>query len=267
MSLARGSKGRERAITALVVVVVLALWYVAAWLVQSGDDPLASSKLPYPHGVVDQILDNRSVLAEAGWTTLKQALIGFAVGALVGVLSSIVMAQAAWLEAGVIPFILAAQMIPMIALVPIAQNVFKNDDVTRIFIAAFITFFSVSVAALRGLKAAPPPAYELMGSYNAGRAKTLRYLRLPAAVPMLFTGLRIAAPLSLVGSVLVDMSGAQSGLGYLMLAAITFGSEGAAVLWGAMVVLLLLGFLMAQAVVLVERVVAPWQPNLRHGSA
>jgi len=267
VSLARGSKGRERAITALVVVVVLALWYVAAWLVQSGDDPLASSKLPYPHGVVDQILDNRSVLAEAGWTTLKQALIGFAVGALVGVLSSIVMAQAAWLEAGVIPFILAAQMIPMIALVPIAQNVFKNDDVTRIFIAAFITFFSVSVAALRGLKAAPPPAYELMGSYNAGRAKTLRYLRLPAAVPMLFTGLRIAAPLSLVGSVLVDMSGAQSGLGYLMLAAITFGSEGAAVLWGAMVVLLLLGFLMAQAVVLVERVVAPWQPNLRHGSA
>ncbi|MBB4661839.1 ABC transporter permease [Conexibacter arvalis] len=267
MSLAPGTKGRERLITAAVVVGVLALWYVAALLVQSGDDPLAASKLPYPHGVIEQIVDNRSVLAEAGWTTLKQALIGFAVGAVVGIFSSVVMAQAAWLEAGVIPFILAAQMIPMIALVPIAQNIFKNDDVTRIFIAAFITFFSVSIAVLRGLKSAPPPAYELMSSYNAGRAKTLRYLRLPAAVPMMFTGLRIAAPLSLVGSVLVDLSGAQSGLGYLMLAAITFGSEGAAVLWGAMIVLLALGFLMTQAVVLVERIVAPWQPDLRHGKA
>jgi len=253
--------------TALALVAALALWYLLAAIVQSGDDPLASAKLPYPHGVVEQVADNASTLAEAGWTSLKQALIGFAVGSLVGIASSIVMAQASWLESGLMPFILAAQMIPMIALVPIAQNVFRDDDLTRIFIAAFITFFSVSVAVLRGLKSAPPAAYELMASYNSGRGKTLRFLQLPAAVPMLFTGLRIAAPLSLVGSVLVDLSGAQSGLGYLMLAAITFGSEGATVLWGAMLVLLALGFLMSQAVVLAERLLAPWQPGMRGGRA
>lgn len=263
MSPRAARRGRELAITAVVVVAVLAVWYALAAIVQSGDDPLAASKLPYPHGVIEQIVDHRDVLAEAGWTTLKQALIGFAVGSVVGIVSSIVMAQAAWLEAGLIPFMLAAQMIPMIALVPIAQNVFRDDDVTRIFIAAFITFFSVTLAALRGLKAAPPAAYELMASYNAGRRQRLRFLQLPAAVPLLFTGLRIAAPLSLVGSVLVDLSGAQSGLGYLMLAAITFGSEGATVLWGSMIVLLALGFLLSQAVVLAERILAPWQPNLR----
>lgn len=257
------ARRRDLLLTLGTVVGVIALWYLGAWLVALSDDPLADSKLPYPHLVAERIADNASTLLDASWTSLEQALIGFAVGAAIGVVSSMVMAQASWLESALTPFILAMQMIPMIALVPIAQNVFRNDDVTRIFIAAFITYFSVTVAVVRGLKASPPPAYELMASYNAGRLKTLRFLEFPAAIPMLFTGLRIAAPLSLVGSVLVDLSGAQSGLGYLMLAALTFGSDSGTLLWGAMLILLALGFLLSQAVVLAERILTPWQPNLR----
>jgi NitT/TauT family transport system permease protein len=161
------------------------------------------------------------------------------------------------------PFVLAAQMIPMIALVPIAQNVFQSDDVTRLFIAAFITYLAVTLATVRGLKAAPRQAYELLNSYNAGRAKTLRFVQFPASVPLLFTGLRIAAPLSLVGSILVDLTGAQSGLGFLLVAALTFGSQGGTLLWAAMIILLVLGLLMSQAVVLAERLLAPWQPSFR----
>ncbi len=245
------------------IAVVLALWYLGAWLVHAGSDPLADAKLPYPHQVVDLLVDERQGLADASWTSLRQALIGFAIGSLVGIAFSILMAQGSWLEAGMTPFILAAQMVPMIALVPIVQNVFRDDDATRVFISAYITFFSVTIAVLRGLKSAPPRAYELMASYNAGRMRTLRFLQLPSAVPMLFTGLRIAAPLSLVGAVLVDLTGAQSGLGYLMLAAITFGSNGAMILWGAMLILLALGFLLSQAVALAERLLTPWQAGIR----
>jgi NitT/TauT family transport system permease protein len=257
------SKRRELLITLGIVGGVIGLWYLGAWLLEASGDPIASRKLPYPHLVLDQIVDERAALAEAAWTNLRQALLGFAVGAVAAVAMSVVMAQAAWVESALMPFVLAAQMIPMIALVPIAQNVFQSDDVTRLFIAAFITYLAVTLATVRGLKAAPRQAYELLSSYNAGRAKTLRFLQFPAAVPLLFTGLRIAAPLSLVGSILVDLTGAQSGLGFLLVAALTFGSQGGTLLWAAMIILLVLGLLMSQAVILAERLLAPWQPSFR----
>jgi NitT/TauT family transport system permease protein len=254
---------RDHLVTVAIVVGVLGLWYFVAWLVARGGDPLANSKLPYPHLIVERFFDDFDTFKDSAWTSLSTALLGFAIGSIVALVLSVVMVQAAWVESAIMPYLLAAQMIPMIALVPISQTVFKNDTVTRLFIAAFITVFTVTIAVVRGLKTAPPPARELMRSYNAGRLRTLRYLDLPAATPMLFTGLRIAAPLSLVGSVLVDLMGAQTGLGYLMLAAQTFGPAQAIVVWVAMFVLLLLGFLLAQAVLMAERVLAPWQPSMR----
>jgi NitT/TauT family transport system permease protein len=256
---------RERAITALIVIGVLAVWYAAAALVQGGDDPLANSKLPYPHVIVERFTDDFSEVMDSAWTSLSTALLGFAIGTAVALVLSVLMVQAAWVESAIMPYLLAAQMIPMIELVTIYQTVFKNDTATRLFIAAFITLFSVTVAVVRGLKSAPPPARELMRSYNAGRLRTLRYLDLPAALPMLFSGLRVAAPLSLVGSVLVDLMGGSMGLGYLMLAAQTFGPAQATLVWVAMFVLLALGFLLSQAVVMAERILAPWQPAMREG--
>jgi NitT/TauT family transport system permease protein len=257
------SKRRELWITLGTIAAVLGLWYLGAWLLEASGDPIATRKLPYPHLVLDQMVEERAALAEAAWTNLRQALLGFAFGALVAVLLSVFMAQAAWLESALMPFVLAAQMIPMIALVPISQTVFQSDDLTRLFISAFITYLVVTLATVRGLKAAPPQAYELLSSYNAGRAKTVRFLQFPAAVPLLFTGLRIAAPLSLVGSILVDLTGAQSGLGFMLVAALTFGSQGGTLLWAATIILLVLGLLMSQAVSLAERLLAPWQPSLR----
>lgn len=264
----RGSRERGAGwITLGIVVAVIGLWYLGAWLLQRADDPQAEAKLPYPHLIVQRFIDDHTTILDAVWASVSTALLGFVVGSLVAVLLSIVMVQARWIEAAAMPYVLSAQMIPMIALVPISQNVFKSDSLTRLFIASFITFFSVTVAMVRGLKSAPPPAYELMRSYNAGRLKTLRFLEAPAAVPLLFSGLRIAAPLSLVGSVLVDLMGAQSGLGYLMLASLTFGQAQATMLWAAMIATLLLGLILSQAVILAERVTTPWQPALRPEAA
>ncbi|MBM9464504.1 ABC transporter permease subunit [Aeromicrobium sp. YIM 150415] len=241
------------------VIGVLLVWSALAAVVQSGDDPLAQAKLPFPHQLVELIIEQREALVEASWLTLQQALIGFVIGSLVGALFAVIVAQATWMEAGFIPLLLAAQMVPMIALVPVMQNIFRNDDLVRIFISAFITFFSVTVAVARGMKTVRPEAYELAASYNASRVDLLRRVQLPSAVPMLFTGLRVAAPLSIVGSVLVDFAGAQSGLGYIMVAAITIGSNGSMIVWAAMLILLALGFLLTLGVTLLERLVAPWQ--------
>lgn len=261
------SRRVERLATVGTFVAVIAIWYAGAWLVKRSGSSLADAKLPYPHLIVQRIVTDHSTLLSSTWTTVSEALLGFVVGGMIACLLSIVMSQAGWLESALMPYVLAAQMIPLISLVPIADTVFKSDSLTRLFIAGFITFFSVTVAFIRGLKAAPRPAYELMASYNAGRLKRMRFLELPAAVPMLFSGLRVAAPLSLVGSVVVDLMGAQTGLGYIMLSALTFGPQHATLLWAAMLITLALGFVMSQAVVLAERVLAPWQPSLREEMA
>ena len=255
MRLALPRRVREAAITLLCAICVIGIWYLASWALKASGDPIATSKLPYPHLIVQRIWDYPGTLADATWTTLGRALIGFVI--------SVLMVQARWVESSLMPYVLAAQMIPLVALVPIVRTILQSDSATRMFMAAFVTFFSVTIASVRGLRSAPPEATELMRSYNVGQVKTLRYLSIPASLPYVFSGLRIGAPLSLVGAILVDLLGAQNGLGYLMLSALTFGSAQTPILWAAMVITLALGFLLAQTVGLAERLLTPWQVGLR----
>jgi NitT/TauT family transport system permease protein len=247
----------------LVTGCVVGIWYLLAYLLVASRDPLATSKLPYPHLIVQRMVDFWPTIASATWATLSRALLGFALGGALGILFGVLLVQARWIEVSVMPYILVAQMIPMLALVPIIQAVTKQDDLTRLAIAALITFFSVALAALRGLKTPDRLAWDLLRSYGAGRFKGLRYLQLPSSLPFLFSGLKIAAPLSLVGAVVVDLLGANTGLGFLMLSALTFGPEQATMLWAAMIVTLVLGLLLARAVAVVELLVSPWQLAFR----
>jgi NitT/TauT family transport system permease protein len=105
-----------------------------------------------------------------------------------------------------------------------------------------------------------------MDSLNAGRATVLRVLRFPAAVPYIFSGMRIAAPLSLIGAILVDLVSGQGGLGYLMIAAVVVGPSQATLLWAALFISFALGILFARTVVWVERRISPWQPAFREES-
>jgi NitT/TauT family transport system permease protein len=254
---------RETGVTILIAAVLIGIWYLIAWRLKASGDVTAAEKLPYPHLILERFKDYPGTLASATWITLGRALIGFAIGSAVGFLIAVVMTQARWVESSLMPYVLAAQMVPLIALVPILRTMLHSDSSTRIFMAAFVTFFSVVVAAVRGLRSAPPEAVELMRSYSAGRVKLLRYLNLPASLPYLFSGLRIAAPLSLVGAIVVDLMGAQNGLGYLMLSAITFGPAQFPILWAAMVITLVLGFVLSQTVLLAERLLTPWQLGMR----
>jgi NitT/TauT family transport system permease protein len=239
---------------------LLAFWYALALVLDKVlDDPLASSKGPYPHDVAERFTNSTSTLADATWTTFSQALLGLAIGTAIAALTSIILVQARWIESAFMPYVFAAQMVPVISLIPIAQSIFKSDNATRLFIAGFITFFSITIAMVRGLKSAPLTADELMRSYNAGRTKRMRYLDLPASLPFFFAGMRIAAPLAITGSIIVDLMGATQGLGYLMLTALTFGPQQATMLWAATIIAFLLGVVMSIAVIVFERLVAPWQ--------
>jgi NitT/TauT family transport system permease protein len=264
----RGRRGVGGVVFNLGVVgALLALWYLGAWLAHGSGDSSLAAKLPYPHQVLDKAIATAPTLAEATWATASRAVVGFFVGLAMGTIFGIVMIQSRWIEWGVVPYVLASQMIPLIALVPILRAILKSPDLVRLYVAGYVSFFIVSMAVLRGLKNATPAALELMGSLNASRWTTLRYLRFPAALPYIFSGLRVAAPLSLIGSILVDFLGARNGLGYLLVASLSVGSSQSTLLWATLVISLLVGLLFTRAVVLVERRVSFWQPAFREAAS
>jgi NitT/TauT family transport system permease protein len=251
----------------LVVAVFLGVWYLGAALLQLSGDPIANSKLPYPHQIIDRMISSPGTILDATWATGSRAAAGFFIGLAVGTLFGIVLIQARVLEVSLLPYILASQMIPLIALVPIMRAILREPDLVRLYLASYVTFFIVTVAVLRGLKSVDRNALELMASLNAGRFTTLRVLRFPAALPFIFSGMKIAAPLSLIGAIIVDLTGSSNGLGYLMIAAVTVGPSQAPLLWAALVISFTLGLLFSRLVVLAEKRIAPWQPAFRERSA
>jgi NitT/TauT family transport system permease protein len=251
---------------AIVVAVLVAVWYAAAWYARATSSQSLTLKLPYPHDVLIDMFQRSPTYLKAAWETGSRAVIGFVAGSIVGVLLGVLMIQSKWIESAIVPYVLASQMIPLIALVPILRAILRDADVVRLYICAYVTFFIVTVAVVRGLKNSTPVALEMMGSINASRWQTMRYLRFPAAVPYIFSGLRVAAPLSLIGALLVDFIGAQSGLGYLLVASLTLGANASATtLWAALVITLLLGLLFTRVVAYVERRVSFWHPAYRAG--
>jgi NitT/TauT family transport system permease protein len=251
---------------AVVVAILLIIWYAAAWYARAIGSVSLTLKLPYPHDVLLNMVERWDIYAKAAWETGSRAIIGFAIGSVVGILLGVLMIQSRWIESSIVPYVLASQMIPLIALVPILRAILRDADVVRLYICSYVTFFIVTIAVLRGLKNSAPVALEMMASLNASRRQTLRYLRFPAAVPYIFSGLRVAAPLSLIGALLVDFIGANSGLGYLLVASLTLGANATATtLWAALVITLLLGLLFTRLVAYFERRVSFWHPAYRAG--
>ena len=259
-------RGTSRAILrgAILVAVLLALWYAAAWYARAIGSTSLTLKLPWPHDVLADLTNRWPIYARASWQTGSRAVVGFGVGSLIGVLLGVVMVQSRWIESAMVPYVLVSQMIPLIALVPILRAILRDADLVRLYICAYVTFFIVTIAVVRGLKNPAPVAIEMMGSINASRWQTMRFLRFPAAVPYIFSGLRVAAPLSLIGALLVDFVGANSGLGYLLVASLTLGANASAItLWAALVITLVLGLLFTRIVAFAEQRVSFWQPAYR----
>jgi NitT/TauT family transport system permease protein len=181
-------------------------------------------------------------LARAGLFTLRNAAIGFALGSILGLLLAIVLVHVRMLERALLPLIVASQTIPIIAIAPLIVIGLKADWFGVAIVSTYLTFFPVTIAALRGLRSYDPRALELMRSYAASRGAILRKLRLPAARPYLFTGFRIAAPAAVVGSIVGELpSLIQDGLARQIITGMQYYSLNAEYLWATIVASSLLG--------------------------
>lgn len=246
-----------------IAVGVFVAWEALAALLFSTGDRLAESKVPFPHEVAVAFVTQAPTLAEAAWATMRGAALGLAVGTVIGFLIGLLMTQARWIEDAIYPYIVAAQMIPTIALAPIVLGAVRDADTTRIIVAAYITVFAVSLGTIKGLKSTPPEALALMRTYNASRWVQYRKVRIPASLPYFFAGLKIAAPLAVVGEIVVELAGSKDGLGTLLLTTQYYGPSYANLFWASLLTTMAVGLVFARLAMTVERLVSPWQPEFR----
>lgn len=181
-------------------------------------------------------------LLGAAFYTWREAAIGFVAGTVLGLVLATVFIHARLLERAFVPYVVASQTIPIVALAPMIVFAFGPNVTSVVIIATYLTFFPVTIAMLRGLRSPDPRALELMRSYAASRWAVYRKVRLPASVPYLFTALKIAATASIVGAIIGEgPGGIPDGLGRAIINFNQAYITGPEKLWGAILVSALLG--------------------------
>ena len=219
--------------------------------------------LPPPSDIAQTFWDERDALWGAGWYTFKEALGGFAIGSAAGVLVAILVGRWMSLRVAVMPYAIAASAIPIIAFAPITNQWFGLlNPLSKMVIAAVLCFFPVFVNTLRGLTSVRPSSIELMRSYAAGELTIFRRVRLPNSLPYLFSALKVASVLAMIGAVVGEyFGGSQEALGVqIRNSAALFAFETA---WAAILVASLLGIAFYLAIALVERLTMDWTPSAR----
>lgn len=196
------------------------------------------------------------LLLKAALYTLQGAFFGFVIGALLGFALGTLFAHSKLLERSLVPYIVASQTIPILAIAPMVVIWLKASWWSVPVIAAYLTFFPVTINTLRGMLSPDPRAVELMRSYAATKWETLWKLRFPAALPAIFTALKISATASVVGAIISELpTGIQEGLGGVILNFNQYYITGPEKLWAAILVAALVGIFFFVLVVLAERMV------------
>ncbi|WP_256762028.1 ABC transporter permease [Cohnella sp. WQ 127256] len=243
---------------------LLVIWQLVSWyLLEVKETTLAQSKVPYIHEVVHTLFTYGLTLLQEGWSTFINAGAGLLLGTAVGAILAILMSLSTWAEKTVFPYVILSQMIPVLGLAPIIYGIVHDENWSRVIIAAYITFFPVSLNMLKGIRSVSPGSLELMHSYAANRWSIYWKLLLPNGLPGLFNGLKIAAPLAVTAAILVEMMGARHGIGVIMLRNLYYGPSNTYMFWSTVVASALLGIANYLLVQLIERIVTPWQPAFR----
>jgi len=272
---------RRASVVAAAALALVGLWELYRWIWTSAGWtwPFVVDKTSMPHvwtifhafGQPTQVNQPAliTILFHKSVFTGKEALVGFAVGAVVGFAIGIVLAHSRLLQRGFLPYIVASQTIPILAIAPMVV-VWVNPKLPGplqgwgavAVIASYLTFFPVTINTLRGLRSADPRALELMRTYAASRWTIMWKLRVPASLPYVFAALKLAATASVVGAIIGELpSGLQDGLGGAIINFNQYYSFEPQELWATNVVAAALGILFFVAVVAAERIVVRRAPE------
>ena len=253
-----GQRWHGTATAALFGVWILYFWQVSVTLF---DVPRVL--LPAPLAIVQLMAERWDTLArDFVQTVLKAVLIGWALGSGLGFAVGVAIDRAPFLQRGLLPLANLTSTVPLVAVAPIMVMWFGFDWPSKAAVVVLMTFFPMLIATLAGLQAAGRQELELMHSYAASYTRTLLDLRLPMAMPFLFSALKVNATLALIGAIVAEFFGSPTvGLGFRI------STEAArmnmALVWGAIVVAAVTGSVAYALLVQLERRVAFWHPSIR----
>ena len=222
--------------------------------------------LPAPHQIaaeLDQTIIRKKVTSKRslvyhGWVTLSSTLLGFAMGTGLGILLAIGIVHVPTLDRSLLPWIIASQTIPILAIAPmiivVLGSIGLKGVLPKAIISMYLCFFPVAIGMVKGLRSADPLQLDLMRTYSASRWQTLRFLRWPASLPFLFASLKVAIAISLVGAIVGELpTGATAGLGARLLTGSYYGQT--IQIWSALVLASFLAALLVAMIGLIERLV------------
>ncbi|MBB5753321.1 ABC transporter permease [Prosthecomicrobium pneumaticum] len=285
----RRPRGREGAFVPVLAVVLalVAVWYAGAYVLNRPQvmDAFARQKvepdfeslvaatwsmerpvLPAPHQVaaelwkttVEQRITSKRSLVFHGWITLSSTLVGFAIGTALGILLAVAVVHVKSLEKSLMPWIVASQTIPILAIAPMVVVVLNAVNITGLLpkavISTYLSFFPVTVGMVKGLRSPEILHLDLMRTFSASAWQTFWKLRLPGSVPFLFTSMKVGVAASLVGAIVAELpTGAVSGLGARLLSGSYYGQT--VQIWAALVAASLLAAALVTIVGAIDRLV------------
>jgi NitT/TauT family transport system permease protein len=246
----------SRASPFAVIVALLVVWEIA---VRAFGVP--AYLLPPPSAIARRMVIDHRLLAINAWVTLGEVLAGYALAIIVSIPLAAVLAQFRVVENAVYPTLVASQTIPKVAIAPILVVWFGFGLTPKILIAFLICFFPIVVDTMTGFRCVPREVIWLARSMGASQWKTFMKIRIPAALPNIFAGLKVASTLAVVGAVVGEFIGADRGLGYQLIVA--NGLMDVQLSFAVLVALSLLGIGLYAGVDLLERLALPWHVSHR----
>jgi NitT/TauT family transport system permease protein len=232
-------------------VLVIIIWEMSIQTYQ-----IHEYVLPAPSQVFKDLIHPRSPWGPHIFATFSTALVGLLVGTIGGILLAVAMDLSKLFRRVVLPYIIASQIIPKVAVAPLLFVLLGFGDLPRITIAFLITFFPMVINSSAGLNSSSPEIFDVVHSLKATAWQTLRKVKLPSALPYIFAGLKVSVTLSIIGVIVSEFIYSNQGLGYLIVLAQSFNDT--PMIFATIFILFSFGLILFTCVVLAERLLLPW---------
>lgn len=241
---------------ALLLIGIVILWQIATMVFH-----LPSYLLPSPYAIGLDFYKRWPVYLSNSWITLFEILAGFVISVLIGIPLAICVTYSDLLDRSIYPVIVGSQTVPKVAIAPILLAWFGFGLTPKIMIVALVAFFPIVVNSVVGLRSTTPAMMNLARSMGSSSGQIFLYFRLPQALPNIFAGMKLAIVLAVIGAVVAEFVGADSGLGYLiMVSGADFKIDRQ---FSAILVLSVMGMVLFWLIGVIERLVLPWHISVR----
>ena len=241
----------------LTLIVFVVVWEIACWAFQ-----VPSYLVPAPSAIAAKLYEKRGLYLGHTWVTLYETVGGFALAVVAGVIAAALIVVVRPVRDIIMPLLLVAQLVPKVAIAPILLIWFGYGLLPKILIAFLVAFFPIVVNVASGLAAVERELLDLGHSLEATRWQIFWKFRMPTALPELFSGMKIAITLAVIGAVIGEFVGGNRGLGYLIL--IANQDLDTPLAFAALLILSVVGIVLYALIELAERLLIPWSASVHH---